>query len=168
MAFNFRFSFFLLLQLFLIAGMFCLAGLGIFSPVFKHGFLHYSYIIYTLTAFALISQIYRPTYAGLFAKPILVANENYIYDFNHDVKYYWKDIREVYKKGSFLFIKLYHPENYLDKIGNPQRRFVTKLWFKPNSKRSFFFINIDFVDADQALLLKKLDNYRIQALENGV
>jgi hypothetical protein len=141
-----------------------LAILDFVSPMNISELWHYKYLVEALTAFLWLLQIYRPLYSGLFNKPILTANEEYIYDFANDIIYYWKDISDVYEEKSSLFINLYPPNDYLNRIGNPVRRFITRLRFKPNRKRSLFFIDIDLVDVDRNDLLEILDNYSIKAM----
>jgi hypothetical protein len=141
-----------------------LACLNFFSPIFKQGLLHYNYILYSLMAFTGLFTIYRPIYAVIIDKPILTVDESYIYDFNNDIKYDWKDIEKIYKKGRALYIKLYKPKDYLDKIGNPHRRFITRLWFKPNSKRSLFYIETNLAETNGNELLDILEKFRKQAL----
>jgi len=132
-------------------------------PLVAVGFRHYTYIIFLSTAFLWFLRCYRQIYSALVGKDVLTVNESYIYDFIGDIKYYWKDVDEIYEMNSFLFIKLYEPEQYLEKIGNPFERLLVKLWFKPSSKKPSFFINIDTVAADPDDLLKILNDYSIEA-----
>ena len=164
MAFKVRFSGFFMTQLLLILAFLCLASWDFFSPQYNQGFLHYKYIIYVVAALPWIVQIYRPICSVIINKPILTVNDDYIYDFNYDIKYFWKDIEEIYEKRGYLYINLYHPEDYLNKIGNAHRRFVAKLWFKLNRETSLFVINKDIIDVDGHKLLEILDGYSMKAI----
>lgn len=133
------------------------------DPLSKDWLVYYGYIPCILIVLLTVATCYREVYAVIAGKPILTVDDTFIYDFAGDVKYYWKDIREIYERDSFLFIDLYHPEEYLNKIGNPAKRLKVKLWFKPDSKRSSFVINIDNVAKDPTELLKILNDYSIEA-----
>ena len=115
MEFKAKFGGFFLLQILLIVGCLVVASLDLFAPVFKNGFLHYNYVIYYLLALTWSFKIYRQFYGLFIDKPILIINESYLYDFNHDITYYWKDIDNVYRKRNFLIINLKQPAEYLDR-----------------------------------------------------
>jgi hypothetical protein len=161
-----RYSGFFVFQILVIAGLLFVAGLDFFHPVFKQGFFHYDYVIKILLALTFLIQIYRQVYAVIINKPILTVTDKYLYDFVFDIKYYWKDIVEIYEKNGHLFINLYYQEDYLNKIGNPLRRFVARRWFKPGRKKTLFFINLDIVEADPNKLLEIFENYRMSVFEN--
>jgi len=167
MAFKIRYNGYFTTQLFLIKLFLLLFCLNFFWPFPRHDLSHYNYIFYALTAVALAIQIYRPIYAAITHKPILTVNDEYIYDFNFDIRYEWKDVEEFYEKNGLLYVNLYHPENYLNKIGNPHRRFVAKLWFKPERKKSLFIIKTDMIDEDGNDLLEILDDYSVKAMANA-
>jgi hypothetical protein len=144
-------------------------GLGLLnfiSPVSKGGFLYHKWLIDALIAFLWLIQIYRPVYSSLFNKSILKVNEIYIYDSVADITYFWADIDEIYEQNSVLYITLHQPKHYLDKIGDPIRRWITKLRYKPVSKSHLFFISIDVVDFDPNDLLEVLNKYHITSMAN--
>jgi len=167
MDFKARFSYIFVTQILLIVVLLFSTGRHLFAPVHESGFWRYDYILLALTAFLWLIQFYRSIYACLFNKPILTVNETCIYDFVTDTTYYLKDIEGIYEKKTFLYLNLYNPKDYLDKIGNPHRRLVVKRWFNSNNNRPLFIINTDLIDAKRSFVLEKLNNYRLQALANS-
>ena|SRR6185437_1699544 len=101
----------------------------------------------------------RYIYLTFYKKPILITNANYIYDIAKETKYYWKDIEEVLIDNAYLYLKLYDPALYLNKIGDPVRRSFTNFAYEPNIGRSSYRIDLDWVDLDQDKLLEILDEH---------
>lgn len=163
MNFKIRFGTMFIGQIIMISCWSVVGLMDVISPIFKDGFRHYTYILTFLIVVLNLFQCYRHIYAAVFNKNVLSVNENYIYDFIGDVKYYWEDIHEIEEKSGFLTIKLYNPVDYLDKFRNPFKRFTVKLWFKPDEKRSSFLIDIGSVAADPVELLEILNDYSIKA-----
>jgi hypothetical protein len=127
MEFKIRYGSYFLLRISMVIIRGGLGLLDFLSPLSNNGYLHYKWIVETVLSFLWFLQICRLFYLSLLKRSILTVNENYIGDFNYKIKYFWKDIKEIYEKRDHLFINLYHQEDYLDKIGNPVRRFVAKL-----------------------------------------
>ena len=152
-----------LLQILLVIGSLSVASLDLFAPVFKTGFLRYNYIVYYLLGITWLLKIYGQIYSSFIGKPILKVNENYLYDLNNDITYYWKDVDSLDIKRSFLIINLKQPSAYLDKIGNSFRRFLVKLLYTPNTTTTLFFINMDIIDGDKNELFEVINNYRTKA-----
>ena len=163
MEFKTRLSGFLFFQILLILALLSDATLDLLSPVFKTGFLHYNFIIYYLAGITWLLRIYRQIYSLITGKPILTINENYLYDFIDDIKYDWKDVEEIEEKQGFIYIKLYKPINYLNKIGNWHRRWVKKKWFNPTGKHSLFTIDSSLIAEDPNKLLEILNDYSLKA-----
>jgi len=163
MSFKIRFGSYFINTIIIITCSTCVGLLDMISPLATGGFRHYTYVFAFLTAFLWLLQSYRQIYSALFGRNVLTVNASYIYDFVGDVKYYWKDIDEIYEEKSLLYINLYEPQNYLDEVGNPINRFRVKLWFKPDERKSSFVINIDYVAANPDELLKLLNEYSIGA-----
>jgi hypothetical protein len=161
MKFKLRFGSFFILKIVMIITFSWLTFHSIDAPTIYDW--QYDYILYIILILAITAQCYRLIYSALTGKPVLIVNEAFIYDFDGDIKYYWRDIETISERDSYLFINLYQPTEYLDKIGNPVQRFKVKFWFKPGKKRSLFTINIDNVAKDSITLLKLLNNYSIGA-----
>jgi len=132
---------------------------------FKTGLMRYAYIGWIFIAVLRFYAYYRPIYLSIFNKPVLIANEKYIFDLSKNIKYYWKDIDTVYEKHSYLFIKLYRPSDYLNKINNPVKRVILWITIKSLPKKSPYFIDTGIVDIHPNALLEILDDYSIQALK---
>jgi hypothetical protein len=142
-------------------------GLGLLdflSPISHTGFLQYKWVLETALSFLWILQIYRLIFLSVLKKPILTINERYLYDHNCKIRYWWKDIEEIYEKRGFLFIGLYCPKDYLDKIDEPIVRFVANLRFKLNRTKTLFFIHLETVEVDPNELLEILDDYSVKAI----
>ena len=161
MDFKIRPSGSLLIRFFVTAACVVVAFLNIFLPVFKTGLLHYNYILYSLMSVAFTIQIYRELYFTFSNKTVLSINENYIHDYYNDVIYKWSDVEGIRQKHGYLYLKLYHPEEYLDKIGNLHYRWVKKLWYKPGGKHNEFLVNISLADAGKDELSKLLNEHSI-------
>jgi hypothetical protein len=101
----------------------------------------------------------RYVYLTFYKKPILITNENYIYDVATETKYYWTDIEEVLIDNAYLYLTLYDPASYLNKIGDPVKRYFINLNYDPGKKRSPYRIDLDWIDLNQDDLLEILDDH---------
>ncbi len=106
-------------------------------------------------------MIYRDLYFLFFNKTVLSVDENCLHDYFNEVVYNWSDVESTRQKHGYLYLKLYHPQDYLDKIGNLQYRMIKKLWYKPGGKHNEFLVNIGLADADKDELSKLLEDYRV-------
>ena len=104
-------------------------------------------------------QAYREIYFILSNKTLLSIDENAIHDFYNNITYYWKDIKRIRKKHGYLYLSLYNPGEYLNKIGNLRYRTVKKMWFKPGGEYNEFLINISIVDIDRNVVSTILIDY---------
>ena len=159
MDFKIRPSGYLLIRVCTTAMFFLLAALNFFSPLNKTGLLRYNYVLYFVTAVLFALSIYRDLYFTLAGKTVLSIDENGIRDYCNDVVYKWSDVEATRQKHGYLYLTLYHPEDYLDKIGNRGYRRIKKLWYKPGGKHNEFLINIGLADADKDELSKLLHDY---------
>ena len=132
-------------------------------PNFKDGFLHYSYILWIVIALARLITYYKPFYLSICKKTALAINAEYIDDFVSDIRYYWDDVKEIYEKNSYLYLKLYKPESYLSKIRSPLKRWTARVFYGAQTDRTPYVINIDLVDINPNVLLELMDDYSIQA-----
>jgi hypothetical protein len=133
---------------------------------FKTGLMDYAYKGWLFIALLRFYAYYRPLYLSIVNKPALIANREYIFDLTKNMKYYWKDIDTVYEKHTYLFIKLYKPKDYLNKINNPVKKVITWVIIQLLPKKSPFFIDTDIVDIHPSALLDILDDYSIEATAN--
>lgn len=138
-----------------------LAALDFFTPLNHTGLLQCMYVLYLVTAGIYILLIYRDLFFLFSAKPVLSINENQIHDHYNDVVYDWGDIEATRQKYGYLYLKLYHPEDYLNKIGNPHYRMIRKLWYKPGSEHNEFLINLGLADANKDELSNLVTGYSI-------
>ena len=169
MDFKIRPGAYLLIRVSTAAMFFLLAALNFVRPLNKSGFLHYNYILYLVTAVMFALSIYREVYFTLSGKTVLSIDENCIHDYCYDVVYKWSDIEATRQKHGYLYLKLYQPEDYLDKIGNLRYRMVKKLWYKPDGKHNEFLINISLADAHKDELSKLVAEYSAnKKLNNGI
>jgi hypothetical protein len=82
-------------------------------------------------------------------KPAFTANISFIFDQYQNTKYYWEDIEEVIASDDYLQIKLTEPLKYLDKIGNPSRKFMKKLGYKLFKIKPSYSINIGILNIEK-------------------
>ena len=136
-----------------------LAGLHFFSPLYKSGLLRYTFVLDIIVVAMYIHLLYRDLYFVFSGKTMLSIDENHIHDFYNGVAYNWKDIAAIREEHGYLYLKLYHPEDYLDKIGNWYYRMIKKLRYKPGGKHNEFSINIGLADAGEVELSKLLQGY---------
>ena len=132
-------------------------GMAVFCFFVKNELFHYTYILWLFIA-ALRLAVYKNYFLLIFRnRPVLEANEIYIFDLANNIKYYWEDIDEIYEDNAYLYLKLYNPNKYLEKIRNPLKRFIIGV------SGALFKINIDMVNINHLALIEILDNYSIQA-----
>lgn len=111
--------------------------------------------LYAVVAMVIYTDIkkYRRFFTG---KPILIVNDEFIYDKVKDRKYYWKDIEEVtvYEgwRPSRFDIKVYHPEQYLNRIHENRKP-------RRKDKDHFFFISISEVNVQPGKLKMILQKF---------
>ena len=91
-------------------------------------------------------------------KPLLTINEVFVFDRIYNIEYQWSDIKEIVESGSTLYVILYSPDTYLNKIHNPLRRFYCKTYYSI-TKNTPFKINLSFVNANKNALLEILKMY---------
>jgi hypothetical protein len=132
----------------------------------NQGVLHYFFILWAVIALVRFSNYSRCLYIAVKGDPALVVNTSYIYDVVNNIKYYWKDVEELYDENSYLYINLHNPGNYAENISDPLRKMIIT-WRLSENATTPFKINIDVVNVNNDVLLEILDNYSIQAEENG-
>lgn len=138
-------------------------GMALFTFVISasaYGFLHYGYLIWASIAVFRLLKYYRWIYFAAINKTILAVNEEYIYDLVGNIKYYWKDIDEVFVENSYLHINLYQPEQYLDQL-SLWVRYTAEDNIIPNRK-TLYTIDLDMVNVNLDAFLHALDNYSQQ------
>jgi len=91
-------------------------------------------------------------------KPVLIINEDFVYDIASNRKYNWDDIKEIYGENSSIYIVVYQPEKYMQTHSNAVERWIAKI-----DKGSPFKINTGFVSGRINTLLEVLDEYSIKA-----
>jgi len=163
MDFKIRYSNIFIVNILLIIVALGMALVSVIYPVFKSGILHYSYVIWALIALIRITVYYKPIYLAFYGKKVLTVNDEFIDDFINGIRYYWKDIKEIYEKNSHLYILLYEPNDYIKDIKNPVKRLVAKLFYISNGDKTPYIINIDLVNVNANVLLELMDDYSIKA-----
>lgn len=136
------------------------ACLGLFSPVFKSGFLHYNFILWFLVALIKFFQCKKYIPYALSDKPVFALNESYIYDIPNKRKYYLKDIKDITKKY-YITIWLNDPSSYLPVFHTGIERWWANR--RINNGKSPYLINIDVIDANDDDLFAVLNEYKIAA-----
>lgn len=143
----------------------CIAIFGVFKTSYiSEGFVFIYIAVFFIVILRLI-MYRRYIYLHFFKKPVLVIDESYIYDVVAGIKYYLKDIDFVYENNAYLYIKLHYPAEYLNKIGDPIKRFILNVDYEPNAKETPYKINLDFVKVDLNVLLELLDDFTIKATQ---
>jgi hypothetical protein len=163
MEFKTRISSTFIMNMFLIALALGMAVISFFYASFRYPFFHYSYLIWLIIAYVRFRTYRRYIYLILNNKPVLIINESYVYDGAKKIKYYWKDIEEVYDDNAYLYLKLHNPEEYLNKLGNPANRFTSEVF--SNVHKTPFVINTDMVNVNANVFLEILNNYSDQAFD---
>ena len=161
MDFKIRPSGFLLVRAIVIGLCLLLACLDFFWPLSKNGLLHYNYILYSVMTIVLALQIYREFYFTFSNKTLLSIDTSAIHDFYNEITYYWKDIEALHEKNGYLYLSVYHTEEYLERIGNLRYRTIKKFWYKPGGKHNEFLVNLNLADADNDELSALLHNYSV-------
>ena len=138
----------------------CMSAFSFFYTGFRYPIFHYSCILWLVIAFIRLKAYIKYIQLRFYQKPVLIVNENYIYDLAKEIKYYWKDIKEIYDDNGYLYINLYEPEDYLNNIKGPFNRFMAGF------RKTPFTINVDMVYVNQSVLLDILDDYSIEAIAN--
>jgi len=159
MDFKIRLSGSLIVRVCTTAIFFLLAALNFFSPLVRSGLLQYIYVLYFVTAVMSALLIYKDLYFTFSKKTVLSIDENCIRDYYNDVVYNWSDVEGTRQKYGYLYLKLYRPEDYLNKIGNWHYRMIKKLWYKPGGKHNEFLVNIGLADAHKDELSKLVADY---------
>ena len=121
------------------------------------GIISYAYILWLLIAILRFSTYRKYLYLMIYGKPVLIVNEEYIYDAAQDIKYKWEDITEIKEANAFLYIELDNEKEYLARIKNPLTRLIIVL------RGTALRINIDMVKVNPNALLQILDDYSIKA-----
>jgi len=158
MEFKARASNTFLMNMFLIAFALLMATGDFVRPPRPDGFWHYRYIGWLLIALTRFIACRKYLYFILTGKLVLVVNETFVHDLISNIKYNWTDIEEIYDKNAYLYIKLYHPTDYVKYIRNPFK----KLWAKnvvKSADKTPFKINMDIVNVNPNVLLQVLDEY---------
>ncbi len=169
MDFKTRATGYLLIRVCTTAMFFLLAALNFIRPLNKTGLLQYNYVFYFVAAVMFTLSIYRDLYFMLAGKTIISIDENCIHDYYNDVVYNWSDIEATRQKHGYLYLKLYHPDDYLDKIGDRRYRIVKKLRHKQGGKHNEFLVNISLADANKDELTKLITEYSAtKKLPNGI
>ena len=165
MEFKARTSSKFIMNMFLIVIAFGMTLFCFFYTEFKYEIFKYCWIVWFLIGFARL-LVYRKFIGLVFNRNLILAvNEHYIEDIAAGIKYYWKDIDEVYEDNLRLYIKLFDQALYIDKMGNFTMRLFSGFTFRSilTTHNTPFVINIDLVDVSTNALLQILDDYSIEA-----
>ncbi|NHA03205.1 hypothetical protein G7092_05345 [Mucilaginibacter sp. HC2] len=125
-------------------------------------FYYYVGPILCLMLIYLFVNNYKSVMLGLRKKPLLEANETYVFDGVNNIKYYWIDIDviDADEDNRTLYIKVNDPAKYLKFFSN---FYIRYLYYSKRKER--FNINLSCVKADMKNLITTLNNYSIQAQE---
>jgi len=164
MEFKTRMSSTFIMNIFMIALALGMAVFSYFYKGFRYPIFNYSCILWLFIAYVRLMNYRRYIYLMLNGKPVLIVNENYIYDLAKDIKYYWQDIDEIFEENSYLYIKLHKPNEYLEKLEGGVKRFISDVF--SNKYNTPFVINADMVNVNSQALLEMLDNYSMESLTN--
>ncbi|MCO5950264.1 STM3941 family protein [Mucilaginibacter flavidus] len=120
----------------------------------------WNYLVVGLLLFVVFSSSWfkKNLILKLTNKPVLIINEDFVFDIASNRKYDWDDIKEIYGENSSIYIVLYQPEKYKQKPSNGLERWNAKI-----DKNPSFTINTGFVSARINTLLEVLDEYSIKA-----
>jgi len=166
MEFKGRISFNFISKMLVVIVALGIAVFGIFKTSYNSDGYVFIYIVFFFIA-AIRPILYRRyIYLILCRKPVLVINESYIYDVATEIKYYLKDIDLVYEHNAYLYVRLHHPSEYLNKIGDPIKRFILNLDYEPNAKETPYKINLDLVKIDLNVLFELLDDFTAKATQS--
>ena len=142
---------------FSLLAVFC--SIVIFSK--KAMILDYSLLVLWIPISCLIwLQFGRLLLIILNRKPILIINEQYVFDRISGLEYSWTDISEIVDDGGILDIILAEPSIYLNKIKNPLRKAYFKMRFNLMQSNPFR-IQVNLIDVNKKALLELLNNYSV-------
>jgi hypothetical protein len=96
-------------------------------------------------------------YFAIKKKPVLTADEFFIFDQFENIKYYWDDIDEIVPFEHYLQIKLYKPERYIDKIKNPFYRSLKQIGYTVFRRTPSYSIDLNIVAIEKEENQKFLD-----------
>lgn len=135
-----------------------------FHPYSTHSIWdRYLFLGWWFMAFASIHQRRQELKAYFFNKSVLIIDEEFIYDFLNDVKYYWKDIHEIVVDTTKIFpkleIELKNPDSYLAGIGTRSYRKHKERQLKKGRKLNPFVINLDYVKGNLDDMSEVLQSY---------
>jgi hypothetical protein len=111
----------------------------------------------------------RPVLTIFFLKvlnrPILTANDNFVFDHYQGVKYYWEDIDEIVADYETLHVQLNEPRKYINQI--PYYRLIDSLKYrlfkiKPDFSIDMYLIKIK--KGENKLFLEKLDECSLASI----
>ena|ERR1700761_7788254 len=164
MEFEVRYGNVFVMNLLLIGLAIVMAFLSFFGSFSGYGLLKYFCALWMLIAFVRYLSYRRYISLRYRHKPVLTVNEIFIYDAVKNIKYYWKDIEEVYENNLYLYIKLNNPASYIQYISNPYRKFMAKRAVKSQGETPFT-INMDMIKVNPNVLLETLDEYSVTSVK---
>ncbi len=163
MEFEVRYGNVFVMNLLLIGLAIVMAFLSFFGSLSGHGLLKFFCALWMLIAFVRYLSYRQYISLRYRHKPVLTVNEIFIYDAAKNIKYYWKDIEEVYENNLYLYIKLNNPADYIQYISNPYRKFIAKQAVK-SGRETPYVINMDMIKVNPNVLLEMLDEYSMETL----
>jgi hypothetical protein len=120
----------------------------------------YSYLLVSI----ILPRIFKFIYFIIRKRPVLTANETFIFDHYRNIKYDWDDIKEIIATDNYLEIDLYQPEKYYLKIINPFFKVKIKLLSYLFKRKSFFKIDIlDIKKGENKNFLDSLNEFSMGA-----
>ena len=129
--------------------------MAVFSLLFfwhATGFMHYSFILWLIIALIRGYNYFNYFVLSINKKPVLIINNTCISDEANQIKYYWDDILAMTEENLYLYIKVKNPEAYLQRIGNPVRKFIVGI----SGPR--FRLNLDLIKCDPEVLIELIDD----------
>ncbi|BAU54745.1 hypothetical protein [Mucilaginibacter gotjawali] len=134
-----------------------------FNAVLSHQDYYFLIVLFAILTLLVCSMNYRIFLSVFINKPILIVNDEYVYDFVSDIKFYWKDIEGIREEKGYLRITLFDPIKYVDHAVSKRDNFFSKLLRKPYDKNNIFKINANFIKANLNNLLEVMDDFSIDA-----
>lgn len=134
--------------------------IGIYRSIHKEDYSSLWFWGITASIFAYWSVKYW--YKKIFKKPVLIINNEYIFERFDNVKYYWTDVKEVVMTGNYLFIHLYKPWKYIFRINNPLKILIAITSLCIFKKISPFYISLYPIE------IKSLDDLLIDLDEHSL
>ncbi|MDP9076014.1 MAG: hypothetical protein M3O71_01195 [Bacteroidota bacterium] len=120
----------------------------------------YGFLVTLLIWCVFLRPVLTIFFLKVLKRPILTANDTFIFDHYEGFKYYWKDIEEIVEEdGKILYVHLYEPRKYVNQIPFYRlREFVKYKVFKIKPNFSIDMTLIKIKKGEHKLFLEKLDD----------